>query len=279
MTQYQKPQDQYLSRSALANKLDIPLKDLTQLMVDSGWVVQLDKVWQLTAKGEFEGGVYRQSPKYGQYIAWPLSIIEHPVLRGSREHLVSVSSLAKPMAIPPRLFNRLLAELGWISPFAKGWRLTALGGHYGGVQFHDDHSGGPYVMWPRAVLDSDALAQSLVCFAGDGTQRALDGRAFERSAHRQIANWLYLLGFAYSYSKRFILPEGELLADFYLPAHHLFIDYWLPDLSAGDLAEQLRKRNFYTSYRLQRVELNPQELETMDRDLAKQLVQLGIGVY
>lgn len=78
MTTTNNDQDDFLSRSALAEKLGVSLKELTQHMIDAGWIVQEGKQWQLTAKGEFEGGIYRDSHKYGRYIVWPASVVNQP---------------------------------------------------------------------------------------------------------------------------------------------------------------------------------------------------------
>ena len=36
--------------------------------------------WLLTPKGEFEGGSYQNSRRYGRYIVWPEAIEDHPLL-------------------------------------------------------------------------------------------------------------------------------------------------------------------------------------------------------
>ena len=183
-----------LSRSALAEKLGLALKDLTQLMVDAGWIQQQGKQWLLTAKGEFEGGQYRQSAKYGQYIVWPSTIVEHPVIRDADAGLVTVSSLVQPLALPPRLLNRLLAELGWLEAFARGWQVTALGKAYGGVQCHDTETAVPYVMWPRAIQQQPGFQQAVAWCQQSSLEDAISGHPVTCHEHGLLANWLYLLG-------------------------------------------------------------------------------------
>jgi hypothetical protein len=270
----------YLSRSALAEQLAIPLKELTQMMMDAGWLTQLGKVWQLTAKGEFEGGQYRQSDKYGQYIVWPAAIITHPVLRNLNEDLVNVSSLAKQLELPARLINRVLAELGWIEAFAKGWQLTLTGKAYGGVQCHDDDSGILYVMWPRSIKTKAGFAQTMTTLLDSPSLMTLDGRSVKSPAHCIIANWLYLLGLTYSYRRQLLLPDdAQIIPDFYLPQHRLAIDYWPDALSPSALAVQLQKRRDYQAHQLSLVELVAGDWASIDHDLTKELLHLGISVY
>ncbi|MGH1487147.1 MAG: hypothetical protein ACRBCI_13115 [Cellvibrionaceae bacterium] len=276
----QSTQSDFLSRSALAEQLGMPLKDLTQLMIESGWIIQEEKVWQLTAKGEFEGGIYRQSQKYGQYIVWPSSIIDHPVIRDSGQSLVSVSTLSKQVGISARLLNRLLAEIAWIEAYAKGWQLTVLGRENGGVQCHDDESGIPYVMWPRAVSHAAIFKESINSFTSKESLESLDGRKFSLHSHCAIANWLYLLGMSYSTNRQLMVsPEITLVPDFYLPAHHLCIDYWSDSLSPAELANQLQKRDAYTNCGLNVVELKDDDFSDLDQALSKHLLQAGITTY
>lgn len=275
--------EDYLSRSALAEKLGISLKELTQLMIESGWIKQEGKVWHLTAKGEFEGGMYRESKKYGQYIVWPTTVLDHPMIREMNEGVVNVSSLAKRAGLPARLFNRLLAELGWIEAFAKGWQLTVLGKHYGGLQSQDEETGIPYVMWPRTLLDEPSVINSVAYFSDFSEKQqlqALNGLQTRSSAHSVIASWLYALGLVYSYQRELHLPKDTVLTpDFYLPQSHLCIDYWPESLPADALASQLAKREIYKKHNINSIELDAKGLLDLDHELARELMQLGVTVY
>jgi hypothetical protein len=73
---------QKLSTSALAKTLDIPLQQLFGTLRDCGWIRKVEDGWVLTAKGEFEGGEYIHSKRYGRYIVWPETLLEHQLLRG-----------------------------------------------------------------------------------------------------------------------------------------------------------------------------------------------------
>ncbi|MFT6387744.1 MAG: hypothetical protein ACJAUP_001116 [Cellvibrionaceae bacterium] len=272
--------EEYLSRSALAEKLGLSLKELTQLMIESGWILQEGKVWHLTAKGEFEGGLYRESKKYGQYIVWPISVADHPMIREINEAVVTISSLAKRVDLPPRFLNRLLAELAWIEVFAKGWQLTSLGESYGGVQSHDGETGIPYVMWPRTLLDKPSVLNSLSYFSNNQSLEALNGLSTLSTAHSMIASWLYTVGLVFSYQRELLLPKGiSLKPDFYLPRRQLCIDYWPESLPADALTFQLNKREIYKTQGIRSIEIDQEGLLHLDHELSRELMQLGVTVY
>ena len=63
--------EQYLSGSALARRLNIPVRELFTLLAEHGWIVRNGEQWRLTRKGEFEGGRYQESERFGPYIACP----------------------------------------------------------------------------------------------------------------------------------------------------------------------------------------------------------------
>lgn len=282
---------QFYSRSALAEKLKLSLKELTQLMLSGGWIVESDKGLELSAKGEFEGGKYRQSSKYGQYIVWPESIVEHALLRNIDDTAVTISLLLKQTHLPPRLFNRLLAELGWISPFSKGWKTTQQGRLQGGEQFEDDSSGMPYVKWPRDLLSNDNVISALNILSGLAVSnqtlnndmqsiKTLSGVLVENIGQARIANWLYLLGFNASYQREFIIDAKQSVKpDFYLPKHRLAIDYWDESLKTAQLSLNLNKQEFYNSLEFKVIEINHYQLEDLDQVLSKELLHLGISVY
>ncbi|MDA8752758.1 hypothetical protein N9M39_01220, partial [Halieaceae bacterium] len=69
-----------LSTSALARKLEIPVQQLFATLRDYGWILRQADNWVLTPKGEFEGGDYQESRRYGRYIVWPEKLLSHPLL-------------------------------------------------------------------------------------------------------------------------------------------------------------------------------------------------------
>ena len=74
-----------LSTSALAKLLDIPLQQLFGTLRDCGWIRKVDDGWVLTAKGEFEGGEYIHSRRYGRYIVWPDAIARASIVARYRK--------------------------------------------------------------------------------------------------------------------------------------------------------------------------------------------------
>jgi len=282
----------YFSRSALAEKLKLSLKELTQLMIDAGWIRQEGKEWILTSKGEFEGGIYRQSKKYGQYIAWPERIQQHSVIVGIDNQLLSASAIAKQYALSGRLFNRLLAEMGWLQAFAKGWQVSEQGRQMGGQQHQDNDSGIPYVMWPRQITEQPVFANTLAQYLAVPEQlitttieqcthyRTLDGHYVLSVAELTIANWLYVVGIHYAYRRTLCVATDEsVIANFYLPAHHVYLDYWAEHLNPTQLTQQLQRRDIYQQYQLQSIEIPADKLTDLDHYLSKALLGFGITVY
>lgn len=267
----------YLSRSAIADKLNIPLKDLTQLMIEAGWIKQEGKQWRLTAKGEFEGGIYRQSLKYGKYIAWPSQVLFHPMIDIVNNAQITSSSIAKKTEVPARLLNRLFAHAGWLEPFGKGWKVTGLGKQFGGLQSQDQDSGNFYVTWPNSLQDDEVFQRLIRCLFGEGN--SLDGRGIKRETHRLIANWLYLLDIRYCYCLPLSLPTMSVAPDFYLSNHRLVIDYWPSALNTTELATQLNKREVYRDFEFKFIEVSETKLSELDHTLTRQFTQQGLTIY
>jgi len=65
-----------VSTSALAKQLNMNAKDLFSKFMESGWIIKNGDNWELTPAGFQKGGVYKETPKYGKYIAWPENIME-----------------------------------------------------------------------------------------------------------------------------------------------------------------------------------------------------------
>ena len=70
-----------VSTSALAKLGEIPVQQLFSVLKDYTWIRKTDDGWALTAKGEFEGGSYVNSKRYGRYIVWPTSLLDHPLFQ------------------------------------------------------------------------------------------------------------------------------------------------------------------------------------------------------
>ncbi len=272
------PKAEYLSRSALAEKLDLPLKTLTQMMMDAGWLQHHNKQWILTEKGKFEGGQYRQSQKFGQYIVWPATIVEHAVLRDSDKQLLSATTIGREFDIPPRLFNRLLKDLGWLQPYALGWQVTPQGTALGGQQQKDEETGVPYVLWAKSTLDHPDFVRAIhQCCMHSGFTTTLDGRDNVAKHHVLICHWLYLLSITFAYQKP--VSQTGFSTDFYLPDHQLFIEHWGEGLDPSALTLQFQKREYYQRSGIPFIEVDGHDFSTIDRDLTKAMLGFGIDVY
>lgn len=288
-----KPTVNYLSRSALAEKLGVTLKELTQSMIEAGWLVHNDnaekgKVWQLTAKGEFEGGVYRDSKKFGQYIVWPESVIEHPAISIIKEAQITATTIAKSFDLSAKIINRLLAEMGWITAYAKGWKVTLLGEANGGVETVNQETGIPYVLWTRSILEHDGFTQHVKCYKGEEVQTisldgqlyllSLDGHYVNSKPELLIANWLYLSGFSYAYQHTIYLSVNDVIfSDFYLPKNNIHIHFQAIDISPKQLSQQLERQTLAQEHQLKVIEVTAADTEQLDTMLSKALLQLGIS--
>ena len=166
-----------LSTTALAKQLELPVQQLFSALKDYGWINRTDKTWALTGKGEFEGGEYRDSQRFGRYIVWPETLKEHPLISAiEAEFRYGAAALAKFFDVPPRTLNRALAELGMQVHTISGWEITEKGKHLGGIQEESESSGSLYVSWPKEMVDNHVLQREIytlcgVNFAGNTRRR------------------------------------------------------------------------------------------------------------
>lgn len=283
----------YLSRSALAEKLGITLKELTQQMISAGWLVhhpdaEKGKEWQLTAKGKFEGGTYRDSKKFGQYIVWPESVTQHPAISEVKEAHSSVTVIAKSLGLSAKMLNRLLADMGWISAYGKGWKVTDQGLAQGGIQASNDETGIPYVLWQRELAQSPILTQHVGLYKGEepteknATWLSLDGHTVSCLPHAFIANYLYLYGHNYAYQRTVHLSNNvSIVSDFYLPKYAVHIHYQAQHVSPSELNAQLERQQLAEAHQLTLINLQAGdgkqlEQEQLEQQLAKALLQAGV---
>lgn len=150
-----------ISTSALAKKLDLPTRSVFELLVEKGWIERVGKHWKLTGKGQFEGGDYVNSKKYGEFIGWPEAVAEHNIFAQLFDRPLRTRVIGKELGIAAHRFNALLAELGWQHRHHRGWVLTPAGRAQAGRDAEDEESGVPYTLWPRTILDDSRLANAL----------------------------------------------------------------------------------------------------------------------
>jgi hypothetical protein len=305
-------QSDYYSRSALATTLDITLKELTQAMLEAGWLrydqqAGKGKEWTLTSKGDFEGGVYKDSKKFGQYIAWPKSVLTHAVIVELKLALLNASALAKVFGISAKILNKLFADLGWIGVSKKGWVASDAGIDQGGVQQSSDTTGIPYVVWQRKTIENHTLKQHIdlykgvgeraVVIASDGmasketnsTQyyRLLSGLLISEAGDLSVANYLYLYGIQYAYQRLVALTgvttgaglTQRVVCDFYLPSAGICLFIQRTQITPTQLAEQIELQSLIEKSSLPYIILLESDISALDQSLPKSLLALGLSLY
>ena len=278
--------ERHISTTALARLINKESKELFILLTTGGWIVKVDNHWQLTEKGKFEGGIYVNHPKYGEYIAWPESIQQHPLLKLLPEAPLSATNLAHKWDIPARLVNLLLAEKGLIKKHVRGWLLSAKGKAIGGQQ-HEAESGIPFVTWPETILDEPELIASLLQITGDESlhgQPTLDGHSVNNPMQRRIDNWLYLTRLIHARDYVFLWDLDSATADFYLPEIALCVECWADELDvetnrAAVISGELEKHQAYKKHKVAYIEFRDENIHQVDEILARELLRRGVAVY
>jgi hypothetical protein len=161
-------EEERLSTSALARALEIPVQQLFVTLKDYGWIRRHADNWLLTQKGEYEGGTYRDSKRFGRYIVWPGALVQHPLLSAieSNQRITASQMRRYYPRLQPRQLNRALAELGLQRHSILGWELTDFGRHLGGQQVESDSTGAFYVSWPHEIVDHPVIHRELERLSG-----------------------------------------------------------------------------------------------------------------
>lgn len=279
-----------LSTSALARRLEIPSQQLFSILKEHHWIRKLEDGWALTSKGEFEGGSYLNSKRYGRYIVWPAALVEHPLLRELESgRMLSAAAIGKSLGLNARQINRLLVVLGWLRASQRGWLLTERGRHEGGQAFDNQQSGLAYTLWPEDIAERPALARLLRrCLPETGLgndlfseappPRTLDGRSLDDWPRWHIAQWLYLAGLRYSIGWE--LPVEELSqADFYLPDHDVYLEYWEGEVHADQLSARMRRVELIKELGAQLIDVHPEDLAYLDEYLGRRLEELAVEFH
>ncbi len=262
----------FLSTSRLAKALAVDGKALFSLLSEQGWIEHVDDQWRLTAQGEFHGGQYQHSDKYGDYVVWPESVVESPVLLKLEGLMVSATKLAELFGSSAATMNLLLAHLGWIEKDQRGWMLTDLGSRLGG-EAHSSKQGF-FVLWPAAIRQQPLFQKALKrLLAEDGP--SLDGFTCRNVLQQKVCNWLYLHGLVNA--KDHALPGQEFLtADFYLPQRQVYIDCWDVNDSDIPLSVKMEKHAYYQQMGLKHVELSTDDAKHLDDVIAQKLLRFGV---
>ena len=293
--------DNRLSTTALARKLNIPVQQLFATLKDYGWIQRVGDAWALTPKGEFEGGSFQKSRRYGAYIVWPEHLDQHPLLAAieSNQRITAASMCRYYPRLHARQINRALAEIGLQEHTILGWELTDLGRNLGGQQEESRNSGAFYVTWPHEIIDhpvihremtrlcehsttaSDSASDEPDLFAGggdaceEGSCTGIDGHVLDSPLKTRVCNWLYLAQLAHA-CQRALPTEDLVYADFYVPAGSVYIDCWEPEQSAADLSGMFRRRELYAQLGLRHLEVNAEDIDRLDEVLGRGLLGFGI---
>lgn len=298
------------SRSSLAKALGLSLKELTQTLIEAGWLQYVDKEqteakWLLTPKGEFEGGFYKESEKFGRYIVWPKSVLTHPVIIELSETQLSTTAIAKHYAVSAKIMNKLFADLGWITASGKGWTATTAGKEQGASQRSSDSTGIPYVIWSRDILNNATLQTHVGVYTGnDGYLRifylltdnkkqdsaqtcyqALNGLLVHNKEDLLVANFLHIHDIRYTYQKTIkapkssISPEVALVCDFFLHEKALCLLISRNQVSPDKLLLQMSREPELQQLKYTTVGLAESEIEQLDTVLPKRLLDFGLSLY
>ncbi|WP_299177743.1 hypothetical protein [uncultured Neptuniibacter sp.] len=269
-----------LSTSALAKALSKTTRQMFAELESLGWISREQDSWVLTAKGEFEGGGYRESSKFGRYIIWPGSITEHKVLSNPDSHLLSTTVLAKTFLLKKSTFERVLLELGWVKRGRKGWLLTSQGTDAGGHQRENTTTAVPYILWAELLMDSPVLrywTERMQSLSESNLYPCCDGHRVNSTAEQKIDNWLYLAGLTHAYQRP--LPfDVTLVSDFYLPQCQLYIEYWGRDNPAAGLSKKMQVKEILAQNQCQVIELDDEDLDNLEEVLPRRLLKFNIEV-
>lgn len=289
--------EEKLSTTAMAKLLDMSAQQLFSALKDYGWIDRVDNAWILTSKGEFEGGEYRDSKRYGRYIVWPEALQHHAlVVSIENSQRLTTANLAKRFGLHPRMVSRALAELGLQTHTILGWELTEQGDKFGGVQEESESSGSLHVSWPKDIIENPVVHRELdtLCLvdvtdesnpddsvvdlfsaSSESLFASSDGHQLHTQLELHVCNWLYLAQLAHAYKRR--LPvEDQLLADFYLPAASVYIECWQDKLEHKNLSNKLKKQETYRVERLRVIDIHSRDINRLDKVLGDSLRELGI---
>ena len=289
-------EDNRISTTALARQLNIPAQQLFATLKDYGWIQRSGETWTLTPKGDFEGGGYQQSRRFGRYIIWPERLEHHPLLAAieSNQRITAASMCRYYPRLHPRQINRALAELGLQHHSILGWELTEMGRSLGGLQEESENSGAFYVTWPHEIIDNPIIHRELtrqsdqiqpaavddslepdLFAAGSFNCVGIDGHSLGSPLETRVCNWLYLAQLAHAY-QRALPTEESVYADFYVPEGNVYIDCWETDIPAQALSGMLHKRELYRTLKLRHLEIKAVDVERLDEILGRGLLAFGI---
>jgi hypothetical protein len=223
---------------------------------------------------------------------------------------LSSTKLGEHFSVSAQRMNLVLAELGWIEKYTKGWKPTPQGVALGGETRELRKKGIPYVVWPAEILGNKALLLStreIGVGTPDGVQavpsspgtspsgsedaatslsaefrarfpatyQAKDGHKVRSRGEAMIDNFLYEQGIVHAYERRVPISE-DCYSDFYLPQAKVYIEYWGLEKRAAYAERKAKKQAIYAKYGLHLIELNDDHIAALDDELPKLLLRFGV---
>lgn len=302
---------EYISTSALANELELKSSDLFEKLKTLGWIERKNDKWTLTVLGTQKGGQTRTNPKFGEFVVWPDNISFDNLQQKEKPKLLNATAIGKHFNISSQRLNLIFSELGWVEKAlvgqnVNGWAVTKLGKSIGGRQFEHEVSGGSYVLWPDIILQNKSLKEVFSDHqtendntippstheqtpsqqpSGDyrekweAKHRTLDGHYVRSRAEVIIDNLLYQYGLVHAYERKIIIGDDEVLSDFYLPAGKVYIEFWGLEGDAKYAERKKKKIEFYKKNEIPLIEINDNDILSLDDHLPRKLKDYGIKVY
>jgi len=289
----------YVSTSALAKEKNIESKDLFRTLKDKGWISRHQDNWILTKEGKIAGGDIKYNPKFGEYVVWPLDInLEKEVKKSDK---INSSTIGKEYNISAQKINTILAELGWIEKSnVGGWNLTKFGGKTGGIEM-EARNGSPYVIWDKSILENPSFLESINIATGnnyddsnssaqqdnnidefrqkyDAKYRTQDGHRVRSRAEAMIDDYLYRNNIAHAYERRLPGIDEDVLSDFYILKGNVFIEFWGMEENEKYAARKKTKLEIYAREGFHLIELNNDDIQSLDDILPRKLKKYGISI-
>lgn len=221
---------------------------------------------------------------------------------------LSSTKLGERFGLSPVKMNLVLAELGWIEKYIKGWTPTDAGNRVGAEVREARQTGVPYVVWPESVEQNKSLRRSVAEVKGESVEedvpapvdvsapahpasdaedvaafrakypakiRTRDGHFVRSRAEAMIDDYLYDNGIVHAYERR--LPvDDNAYCDFYLPQAKVYIEFWGLEDDPRYAQRQADKRAIYAKHNLKLIELADREIESLDDTLPKLLLKHGV---
>ncbi len=304
---------EYISTTVLSNELNVPTNELFNKLKTLGWIDRSNDKWILTEVGKQKGGQTRNNPKFGEYIVWPENITISEGNTYEKNKLLTSTVIGKHFNITNQRMNLILSELGYIERVfigqdSNGWTTTKLGKSIGGKQLESEN-GSTYVVWPASILNNKSIievfnfnqiekevpkaipapSQGKVISVSEpqadyrekyeARHRTLDGHYVRSRAEVIIDNILYQYGLVHAYERKIIIGDEEVLSDFYLPAGKVYIEFWGMESDPKYAERQKKKIDFYQKNEIPLIQLNDNDILSLDDHLPRKLKNYGIKVY